>query len=207
LALALALGVDHLSLYQLTIEPRTRFHELRARGRLANLPDGEVGADLYEATQGLCAAAGLPAYEISNHARPGREGRHNRIYWRYGDYVGVGPGAHGRLTIEERRKAVEAVREPEAWLAAVENLGSGEAARATLDGRDQAVEMLIMGLRLVEGISIDRYTRLAGRPLPKAELAALRAAGFVEIERGWLRASISGRQVLEAILECLISDD
>ena len=175
LSRALALAGDHLSLYQLTIEPGTRFGELHALGRLRGLPDAELAAEMYHATQEICGAAGLPAYEVSNHARTGAEGRHNLVYWRYGDYVGVGPGAHGRLSLAGGRWATEGIRAPEAWLEAVERRGSGRAAREPVSGREQAAEMLMMGLRLREGVDPRRYARLAGRPLDDGR--AQRAAG------------------------------
>ncbi len=163
---ALALAIDHLSLYQLTIEPDTRFGELAARGRLRGLPDAALAADMYLATQEICAAAGLAGYEISNHARPGAESRHNLVYWRYGDYAGIGPGAHARLTDATARWALESLRQPEAWLAAVETEGSGIAARTQVAPAEQATEMLLMGLRLAEGIDPRRYAALNGSPLP-----------------------------------------
>ena len=156
------MAVDHLSLYQLTIEPGTRFGDLAARGRLRGLPAAEAAAEMFLATQEVCEAAGLAAYETSNHARPGREGRHNLVYWRYGDYAGVGPGAHGRLTVGGTRWATEAIRAPEAWLAAVEAGQGGSAARAPVAPAEQAVEMAMMGLRLAEGIDLGRYAALAG---------------------------------------------
>jgi putative oxygen-independent coproporphyrinogen III oxidase len=203
---ALALGIDHLSLYQLTIEPGTRFHDLRARGGLTGLPEDARAAGLFEATQEICAAAGLPAYEISNHARPGVESRHNRVYWRYGDYAGIGPGAHGRLTVGAARLAVATLHAPEAWLDAVETRGSGEAGRAALGSEEQAAEMLMMGLRLVEGVEAARYVRLARRPLAAEAIAELAAMELVVLRDGRLRATAAGRAVLEAVLRRLLAD-
>ncbi len=203
---ALALGVDHLSLYQLTIEPGTRFHDLRARGGLRGLPDDDRASGLFETTQAVCAAAGLPAYEISNHARPGAESRHNRVYWRYGDYAGIGPGAHGRLTVGAERLAVETLRAPEAWLDAVETRFSGEAGRTGLSGADQAAEMLMMGLRLVEGVEAGRYARLAGRPMSADAIGELADMDLVALTDGRLRATETGRAVLEAVLRRLLAD-
>ena len=174
---ALALAVDHLSLYQLTIEAGTRFGDLHARGRLRGLPPPGLSADLYALTSDLCGAAGLPAYEVSNHALPGAESRHNLVYWRYGDYAAVGPGAHARLTSGGTRTATEALRAPEAWLSAVEAGGTGLALSEALSPEDQAVEMLLMGLRLSDGIDLARHAALAGRPLDAGAVADLAARG------------------------------
>jgi oxygen-independent coproporphyrinogen-3 oxidase len=200
---ALALAIDHLSLYQLTIEPGTRFGELMDRGRLRGLPDPARAADLYGVTQEMCGRAGLAAYEVSNHARPGAECRHNLVYWRYGDYAGVGPGAHGRLTCGGRF-ATEALRGPEDWLAAVERTGSGIARRTALTGPEQATEMLMMGLRLAEGIDMRRFAALAGAPLDGHALAELAGLGLVEPTGERLAVTAAGRPVLNAILERLV---
>lgn len=205
LSRALALAVDHLSLYQLTIEAGTRFGDLHARGRLRDLPPPELSADLYALTTDLCGAAGLPGYEVSNHARPGAESRHNLVYWRYGDYAAVGPGAHARLTTGGARTATEALRAPEAWLAAVEAGGPGLAAREALSPEDQAVEMLLMGLRLGEGIELARYAALAGRPLDPEAVAELAAGGLLAVREGRLVATPAGRIVLEAVLRQLLA--
>lgn len=202
LAEALAMAVDHLSLYQLTIEPGTRFGELAARGRLRGLPSDGLGADLFQATREICAAAGMPAYEISNHARPGSESRHNLVYWRYGDYVGIGPGAHGRITGGGRRWAVEAVARPEAWLEAVEG-GADPATREEILRDAQSVEMMLMGLRLAEGVSLARFKALTGRPLTVAP--DLRDLGLVEIEAGRIRATARGVPLLNAVLKNLLN--
>ncbi len=201
---ALAMAVDHLSLYQLTIEPGTRFGDLAARGRLRGLPDAGAAADMYLATQEACAAAGMAGYEISNHARPGAESRHNLVYWRYGDYAGIGPGAHGRLSQGGVRWATEAVRAPEAWLDSAEAGRTGIAARTAVDAREQAVEMLMMGLRLAEGVDTGRYARLNGTPLPEDRVAELASLGLVAAEEGRLRATDAGRAVLDAVLRRLI---
>lgn len=213
LARALALAGDHLSLYQLTIEPGTTFHTAHARGDFV-LPDADAAADLYEATQDALGAAGLPAYEISNHARPGAESRHNLVYWRYGDYAGIGPGAHGRLTgadgagADGAKTATRQHRLPEAWLAAVEQRGTGEAERTPLDRATRGREMLLMGLRLAEGVSADRFQRESGRALEDfcdpAALARLDAAGLVARDAGRLRATEAGRQRLDAVLAALM---
>lgn len=197
---ALGLAVDHLSLYQLTIEAGTRFGELAARGRLRGLPAEGAAADMYAATQEICGTAGMPAYEVSNHARPGAGSRHNLLYWRYGDYVGVGPGAHGRLTLGGERWATEALRLPEQWLEAVEHSGAGEVPRERVAPADQATEMLMMGLRLQEGIDPERFAALAGRPLAVETLAELGELGLVVVRDGRLAATAAGRAVLDAVL-------
>ena len=204
LAEAMAMAVDHLSLYQLTIEPGTRFGDLAARGRLRGLPAAEVAATMYAATQELCAAAGMPAYEISNHARPGAESRHNLVYWRYGDYAGIGPGAHGRLTAGGVRWATEAIRTPETWLAAVESGGPATAHTPVASG-EQAVEMAMMGLRLAEGIAVDRYAALAGVPFAAEAITELVALGLVEPNDGRITVTDAGRPVLDAVLRKLLA--
>ena len=198
---ALAMAVDHLSLYQLTIEPGTRFGDLAARGRLRGLPSEGLGADLFQATREICAAAGMPAYEISNHARPGAESRHNLIYWRYGDYAGIGPGAHGRLTLEGRRWAVESIARPESWLETVE-AGAIPGRREEVVRDAQSVEMLLMGMRLDEGVSLARYEALAGRTIEVAP--DLRDLELVEIGAGRIRATARGVPLLNAVLEHLL---
>ncbi|MEM9763002.1 MAG: radical SAM family heme chaperone HemW [Pseudomonadota bacterium] len=201
---ALALAADHLSLYQLTIEPGTRFAELYAHGRLS-VPDGEPSAEMYEITQALTAAAGLPAYEVSNHAAPGAESRHNLVYWRYGDYAGIGPGAHGRLTLsDERRVATETLHDPAAWLAAARS-GAGPSATETVAPAAQADEMMLMGMRLSEGVDVARYERLAGRALRPEALAALVGDGLVEQRAGRLRATAAGRLLLNRVLAELLA--
>lgn len=201
---ALAMAVDHLSLYQLTIEPGTRFGELAARGRLRGLPAAAAGAEMFRATQELCERSGLAGYEISSHARPGGESRHNLVYWRYGDYAGIGPGAHGRLTVGGMRWATEAIRLPEAWLAAVEAGSGGLASRAAVTPGEQAVEMAIMGLRLAEGIEPGRYAALAGEPIPEARIAELADLGLVTCDGGRLRTTAEARLLLDAVLRRLL---
>lgn len=202
---AIAMAADHLSLYQLTIERGTRFGDLAARGRLRGLPDADASADLYLATQEICAERGLVGYEISNHARPGAESRHNLVYWRYGDYAGVGPGAHGRLTAGGVRWATESTSRPEAWLDAVERDGSGLASREPVAAADQAAEMLMMGLRLREGIDLTRHEALAGERIDARRLRPLEAMGLVALEGDRLRATLTGRPVLNAILRELLA--
>jgi len=207
LADALALAGDHLSLYQLTIEPGTAFH-IRARHGEALAATEETGAALYETTQEVLAAAGLPAYEISNHARPDSECRHNLTYWRYEDYAGIGPGAHGRLTLAGARIATQRIRKPEAWLAAVGESGHGEEARVAIDAAGQVAEALLMGLRLSEGVPLDRLAALAGGDMAllpdSATVAALAEGGFLHDDPDRLRATAEGRQRLDAVIERLV---
>ncbi|MCO8143740.1 radical SAM family heme chaperone HemW [Rhodovulum tesquicola] len=203
---ALAMAVDHLSLYQLTIEPGTAFGDRHARGGLRGLPDDDRAADMYLATQEICAAAGLPAYEVSNHARPGAESRHNLIYWRYGDYAGIGPGAHGRLTLDGQRWATETPLAPAEWLDRVARDGHGEAPRTALSPQEQATEYLMMGMRLTEGLSLVRYQRLAGQPLDASRIAGLEALGLIRCEGDRLRTTDAGRAVLNAVIRELLPD-
>ena len=200
---ALALGVDHLSLYQLTIEDGTAFGDRLRRGRLRGLPSEDLAADLYFATQDACDAAGLPAYETSNHARPGAECRHNLIYWRSGDFAGLGPGAHGRLTIEGRRYATESELVPAKWLRQVTNRGSGECSREPLSTGEQADELFLMGLRLSEGMSLRRHEALGGRMDP-TRLAELAEDGLISLDGDRLRVTEAGRPLLNAILGRLV---
>ncbi|MFB9149113.1 radical SAM family heme chaperone HemW [Roseovarius ramblicola] len=201
---ALDLAVDHLSLYQLTIEGGTAFGERYAAGKLRGLPNEDLAADMYEATQEICGAAGMAAYEVSNHARPGADSRHNRLYWRYGDYVGVGPGAHGRLTIGGQRHATEAWRAPGKWLNAVAQ-GTGESLRDALSREEQATEHLLMGLRLSEGIDMARHAALSGTPLDAGRLRHLEEIGMVEMAGTRLRVTGAGRPVLNAVLRELLT--
>ncbi len=200
LARVLAEAGEHLSLYQLTIEPETPFAALHAAGKL-KIPDDDLGRDLYDATLDQCAAAGLPAYEVSNHARPGAECRHNLVYWRYGEYAGIGPGAHGRLVVDCARRATATEKRPEAWLMRVESLGHGLTVDEALSRDEQADEFLLMGLRLAEGIDPRRYAALAGRPLDPSRIASLTGHGFVETTAdGRLRVTRSGFPVLDAVV-------
>ncbi|WPP04248.1 radical SAM family heme chaperone HemW [Methylocella tundrae] len=191
---------DHLSLYQLTIEPGTMFERLREAGKLA-LPDADLGRDFWDATQDIMNKAGLPAYEISNHARPGAESRHNLIYWRYGEYAGVGPGAHGRILTATGRHAQACERDPEKWLAAVEANGDGLCEDAPLSLEEQGDEFLLMGLRLAEGIEIRRFEAMSGHGLDPRRLASLIAEGMVEYtHQGRVRVSAEGFPVLDAVV-------
>jgi putative oxygen-independent coproporphyrinogen III oxidase len=204
---ALALAGDHLSLYQLTIEHGTAFAGAYARGDFA-LPDDDLAGALFETTQARLEAAGLAAYEISNHARPGAACRHNLVYWRYGDYVGIGPGAHGRLTLDGGKFALRQRRLPEAWLAAVEAQGHATEERVALARAERIEEMVMMGLRLAEGIARPRFRREAGGDfeavLPQAALAELCEAGFLVLDGAGLRATAAGRQRLNAVLARLL---
>lgn len=200
LASAIAEAAEHLSLYQLTIELETPFAALHAAGKLAVPAEDEARA-LYDATQETCDRFGLPAYEISNHARPGGECRHNLVYWRAGEYAGVGPGAHGRIDVDGQRRATASERRPESWLLRVENNGHGLIADEPLTRAERADEFLLMGLRLAEGIDPDRFALLAGRPLDERRIAMLRGDSFVEMTRtGRLRVTREGFPVLDAIV-------
>ena len=206
LQVALTMATDHLSLYQLTIEDGTAFGDRLARGMLRGLPGDELAADFYAVTQELCEAAGLPAYEVSNHARPGAESRHNLIYWRAGDYAGIGPGAHGRLTLDGRRLATEGPRAPGAWLAKVETAGNGESLRDAVAPCDQALEYLMMALRLREGISASRFASLARKPINPTRVARMAEIGMIEVLGDRIRATERGRMVLNAVLADLAVD-
>ena len=191
---------EHLSLYQLTVEADTPFHTLQAAGKLV-VPDEDTARALYDTTQEVCAAAGLPAYEISNHARPGAECRHNLVYWRAHEYAGIGPGAHGRLDIDGERHAIATERRPEAWLMRVESLGHGVVGDDTLLRSQMADEFLLMGLRLAEGIDPARYEHLAGRPLDPRRITILQQEGAIELTPdGKLRVTQSGFPVLDAVV-------
>jgi oxygen-independent coproporphyrinogen-3 oxidase len=200
LALAIHEAAEHLSLYQLTIEQETPFAALHAAGKLV-VPDDDEGRALYDATQEVCEAHGLPAYEISNHARPGAECRHNLVYWRYGEYAGIGPGAHGRLIVDGRRRATATEKRPESWLMRVEANGHGVITDDVLSKGEQADEFLLMGLRLAEGIDLRRYAELSGQALDTVRVAALRKEGFIELtEDGRLRVTHAGFPILDAVV-------
>jgi len=197
---AIAEAAEHLSLYQLTIEPETPFFGLHKAGKLP-IPDEDLARDLYDLTQAVCSNAGLPAYEISNHARAGAECRHNLVYWRGYDYAGVGPGAHGRLTIDGRRTATATEKRPEAWLMCVEESGAGLTVNEKLTSTEAADEYLVMGLRLAEGIDPARYSALSGRELNPKRISILRAEGAVETTPdGRLRVTQSGFPLLDAVV-------
>jgi putative oxygen-independent coproporphyrinogen III oxidase len=197
---AIAEAAEHLSLYQLTIELDTPFAALRAAGKLT-VPDEDCARRLYDLTQEICASAGLPAYEVSNHARPGAECRHNLVYWRMQEYAGIGPGAHGRLDIEERRHATATEKRPETWLMRVESLGHGLVTDDILIREEMADEFLLMGLRLTEGIDPRGYAQISGRNLDPRRLAILNQEGAVEItSEGRLRVTPAGFPVLDAVV-------
>lgn len=203
LARALRFGTEHLSLYQLTIEPGTRFATLAAKGELT-LPDEDSAALLYEHTRAVAASAGLPAYEVSNHARPGGESRHNLTYWRYQDYAGIGPGAHGRRTAHETARH----RKPDNWLNAVARNGHGAQIDQPLSPRNRATEALVMGLRLDEGIDLDRVAALGGAEIGAlidlSQLAMLEREGLAVRDGARLAITERGMPVLEAILRALV---
>ena len=200
LRLALNEAGDHLSLYQLTIEPDTPFASLHAAGKL-KIPDEDTARALYDTTQEVCAAHGMPAYEISNHARPGGECRHNLVYWRAHEYAGVGPGAHGRLDIDGDRHATATEKRPEAWLELVEHNGHGLVTDEVLTREEASDEFLLMGLRLTEGIDVGRYSALSGRALDPERISALRDAGLVEtVPPDRLRVTLPGFPVLDAVV-------
>ncbi|GGX39882.1 coproporphyrinogen III oxidase [Tateyamaria omphalii] len=198
---ALALGLDHVSLYQLTIEPGTAFGDRYKRGKLSGLPNDDLSADMYALTQDVCAEFGMPRYEVSNHAKDGAESRHNLIYWRYGDYAGIGPGAHGRLTLQGQRHATEQLRMPTAWL-----LDNDRTQEEALSGADQAVEFLMMGLRLTEGVDLDRYTRLANRSVDDTKIKELADLGLVTQKGRNLFVTNQGFSLLNAVLRSLLND-
>ena len=205
---ALALAGEHLSLYQLTVERGTRFFVDQARGAFA-LPDEDASAEMFEHAQARLATAGLPAYEISNHARPGAACRHNLIYWRYQDYVGIGPGAHSRFAEGGAKKATRRASGPEAWLEAVERDGHGTAETSSVEGRDLVEEALMMGLRLADGIDRATFAAVTGADpvdaVGKKRLAPLLAAGFLDVDATHLRATPAGQQRLNALLERLVA--
>jgi coproporphyrinogen III oxidase-like Fe-S oxidoreductase len=200
LAEALDLAGNHLSLYQLTIEDGTPFAALHAAGKLIP-PDDERAAELFALTQDLTTSAGLPAYEISNHARPGEESRHNLLYWRYGEYVGIGAGAHGRLIVDDGRHATSNFRQPERWLAEVERTGRGVETDEPLTARELTDEALLMGLRLTEGLDLGRLAGFGGGLPQQSVISALQSHGLLEIPGpGRIRASASGRFLLNGII-------
>ncbi len=197
---ALWLARGHISLYQLTIEQGTRYFDLHRAGKL-QMPNEDLAADFYELTQELTADAGLPAYEISNHARPGQESQHNLLYWRYGEYAGIGPGAHGRLMINNQRHATAAEKMPFDWQKRVNNSGHGMVVDDVLTWEEQGDEVLVMGLRLKEGISPSRFTSISGRQISARQIDALKGHGFVEtLPNGNIRVTDRGWPVLDAVV-------
>ena len=197
---ALSMAVDHLSLYQLTVEDGTAFGDRFAKGGLKGLPNEDLSADMYDMTQDICGEAGLPAYEVSNHAAAGMESRHNLIYWRGGDYIGIGPGAHGRLTLEGVRWATEAPRAPGDWLARVTGGNAGELPRDVVPGAERALEYMMMGLRLTEGIDLIRYRKLSGLSLNDNKINGLSDMGLLQPTAHGIAATAKGRLVLNAVI-------
>jgi oxygen-independent coproporphyrinogen-3 oxidase len=200
LAQAIDRAADHLSLYQLTIEEGTPFFDLHRAGKLV-IPDDAAAAELYRTTQEVCDRRGLPAYEISNHAATGAECRHNLLYWRYGEYAGIGPGAHGRLIGDRGRRATAMIKSPEAWLQRVESWGDAVEFDDLLSREEEADEMLLMGLRLAEGIDLAHYREVAGRSLDPKRLEDLLSEGMVEtLAPGRVRVTRAGAIVLDAVV-------
>jgi oxygen-independent coproporphyrinogen-3 oxidase len=200
LKLAISEAAEHLSLYQLTIEEGTPFFGLHAAGKLKT-PDEGLARTLYDVTQEVCAQQGLPFYEISNHARPGAECRHNLVYWRGQEYAGIGPGAHGRLDIDGVRHAIATEKRPEVWVMRVEDNGHGVISDESLNSEERADEYLLMGLRLAEGIDPARYQMLSGRALDEKRIAILREEGAIVVEaNGRLRVTQEGFPVLDAVV-------
>ena len=196
---AIGRATDHLSLYQLTIEPDTMFERLFKAGKLKT-PDPDTARALWDVTQEVTSKHGMPAYEISNHARPGAQSRHNLLYWRYGEYAGVGPGAHGRLLTGGQRRAQSTERHPEMWLTVVEGEGHGLVEDEPLSREEQGDEFLLMGLRLTEGIDPDRYEALSGRAIDPNRIASLIEDGMVERVGPSLRVTAEGFPVLDAVV-------
>jgi coproporphyrinogen III oxidase-like Fe-S oxidoreductase len=202
---ALDMAADHLSLYQLTIEPGTAFADRFAKGSLRGLPSEDAAADMFDITQEMCADVGLHAYEISNHARPGAESRHNLIYWRGGDWAGIGPGAHGRLTLNGRRWSTETELAPALWLERVTRHRSGQIKRLEVSPTEHAEEFLMMGLRLSEGVDMSRLSAINQEVPDMKCVSSLEELGLIECDGTTLRATSKGRPVLNAILRELLA--
>jgi putative oxygen-independent coproporphyrinogen III oxidase len=196
---AIARAAEHLSLYQLTIEPGTAFEKLHQAGKLA-MPDPDLGRRLFDLTAEICDRHGLPAYEISNHARRGAECRHNLVYWRYGEYAAIGPGAHGRLTTERGRRAIANEKSPETWLTYVERDGHGIIEDEVLSQDMQGDEFLLMGLRLREGISLGRFRQISGRALNQERIDFLLKENLIARDNDRLRVTAHGFPVLDAVV-------
>ncbi|MCY4303993.1 MAG: radical SAM family heme chaperone HemW [Aestuariivita sp.] len=200
---ALSLGIDHVSLYQLTIEENTAFGDRYQADKLNGLPNEAIAADMYLVTQNTCEEAGLVRYEISNHAKPGAESKHNLIYWCYGDYVGIGPGAHGRLTLNDVRYATEAKKMPDDWLSAIET-GIDHTIRMPLSSLEQAYEYLLLGLRIREGIDQKRYALLAGKKLSEIKIEKLTNLGLITNIKDRISVTNQGLLVLNSIVKNLL---
>lgn len=201
---ALTLEPDHLSLYQLTIEPNTTFGNLKEKGKLSGLPDENLGGDLYHLTNNLCYKFGLNPYEVSNYSRKNHESIHNKIYWNYGDYLGVGPGAHGRITTQKGRFATQNYYSPIKWQKNALN-NAGESIRTLINGKDQADEMAMMGLRLNSGFSKERYFRLSGKKLNEKTLTFLISDNLITVENNFIKATDQGRVVLNSLILNMLS--
>jgi putative oxygen-independent coproporphyrinogen III oxidase len=203
---ALQLGCRHLSLYQLTIEPGTAFGDRYRRGKLRGLPDEDRAAEMYDVTQSVCETAGLSQYEVSNHAGRGEQSRHNLIYWRYGDYLGIGPGAHGRRTLDDKRKvATEAITSPSEWLRRV-SLGEAPEDVVELTHTEQAIEMLLMGMRLREGVPLSRVMSRSRRAISKSAMDGLIEDGVLQVKGGNIAVEERHFGLLNAVLERLVAD-
>ena len=203
---ALTLAADHLSLYQLTIEDGTAFGERHAIGRLGGLVEDDTAAAMYDLTQDMCDAAGLPAYEVSNHASDMAQSRHNLIYWRGGDYAGLGPGAHGRITLGGQRMATETELSPLGWLRRVETQGTGETLRDAVSGRERAEEYAMMALRLSEGMDRARFVAMNGADFDPDVLNRLESLGMIEVTERRITTTLDGRRVLNAVLRELLAE-
>jgi oxygen-independent coproporphyrinogen-3 oxidase len=197
---ALAMSIDHLSLYQLTIEDGTAFGDRYRAGKLRGLPSEDTSADMYDLTQEVCEAAGMPRYEVSNHARPGSESRHNLIYWRYGDYAGVGPGAHGRLSLNGNKYASAAISNPNMWLKSPDT----REVFSPLTAEEQAEEMLLMGLRLSEGIPAGRFEQLCGAPLSTSGRALLEDMDLIRQSGNRIQVTSKGFPLLNQVIAKLL---
>ena len=204
LASAIKIAEGHLSLYQLTIEPGTEFHKKRIKAA-----NEDISAALYELTQEIMDNAGLPAYEISNHAKKGQESRHNLIYWRGGDYLGIGPGAHGRITHAYKTEMMHNYREPEIWLNLAITKKYGQQKRTALSKEERRNELVLMGLRLIEGISLDHFNSLTNQHLTKIidenRINALADQGYLTLNNTVLKTTVAGRQRLNAVLTYLLT--
>jgi oxygen-independent coproporphyrinogen-3 oxidase len=207
LSQAIDMAIDHLSLYQLTIEQGTRFGDLHARNRLRGLPSDDLSADMYDTTQEICTAKGLSAYEISNHARPGAECLHNKMYWQYGDYAGIGPGAHGRLTLNGQRVATETPLIPEDWLQTVQKHGTAVRDAEIISADDQAAEYVMMSLRLATGTELARVDAMSPNRLSQTAMTHLIDEGYLERTNVHLRSTARGKMVLNAVLGELLTRD
>jgi oxygen-independent coproporphyrinogen-3 oxidase len=201
---ALRLAIDHLSLYQLTIEDGTAFGDRYKRGALRGLPSDDLSADMFQLTQDITSAAGMPAYEVSNHARADQQSLHNLIYWTYGDYAGIGPGAHGRLTLGGQRHASEAYSNPAKWLELAKR-GNADKSVTTVSNEDQATEMLLMGLRLHDGIDTRRFEKLNGKTLDPQTVQDLEDLGMIKVGKHNLSVTNQGLMVLNSIIGKLLT--